>query len=63
MTECNNFEQVDSKVFASHLISTFYILEDGVSVSGLNESLTEWVNSERFATFIKVTRGNIHQVH
>ncbi|XP_075225053.1 thioredoxin-related transmembrane protein 3 [Lycorma delicatula] len=28
----------------------------------LNSSLTEWVNSERFNTFVKVTRGNIHQV-
>ncbi|KAF6203157.1 hypothetical protein GE061_003574 [Apolygus lucorum] len=27
----------------------------------LNNSLTEWVNAERFATFVKVTKGNFHQ--
>lgn len=28
----------------------------------LNVSLTKWVNTERFGTFVKITRGNIHQV-
>ncbi|XP_014257444.1 protein disulfide-isomerase TMX3 [Cimex lectularius] len=27
----------------------------------LNVSLSEWVNAERFGTFVKITRGNIHQ--
>lgn len=30
--------------------------------SELNNSLAEWVNSERFGTFVKITRGNINQV-
>ncbi|XP_050431974.1 protein disulfide-isomerase TMX3 [Adelges cooleyi] len=28
----------------------------------VNASLTRWVNTERFNTFVKVTRSNIHQV-
>ncbi|XP_050538268.1 protein disulfide-isomerase TMX3 isoform X2 [Daktulosphaira vitifoliae] len=28
----------------------------------LNSSLTEWINTERFDTFVKVTRSNIHQM-
>jgi len=27
-----------------------------------NTSLTQWVNAERFDTFIKVTRSNIHHM-
>lgn len=30
--------------------------------SDLNSSLADWVNSERFGTFVKITRGNINQV-
>ncbi|XP_008206898.1 protein disulfide-isomerase TMX3 [Nasonia vitripennis] len=29
----------------------------------LNETLYKWVNAERFPTFPKVTRGNIHQLY
>lgn len=40
-----------------------YFFEEGeTSVGGLNASLTEWVNNERFSTFIKVTRSNIDQL-
>jgi len=27
-----------------------------------NSSLTQWVNAERFDTFVKVTRSNIHHM-
>ncbi|XP_065349237.1 protein disulfide-isomerase TMX3 [Cloeon dipterum] len=30
-------------------------------LQAVNESLTHWINAERFHTFLKVTRGNIHQ--
>lgn len=33
-----------------------------VELKSLNESLYRWVNAERFSTFPKVTRGNIHQL-
>lgn len=40
-----------------------YILAEEVrDWTNLNSSLTNWVNAERFNTFVKVTRGNIHQV-
>lgn len=32
-------------------------------MDNLNETLNRWVNSERFPTFPKVTRGNIHQLY
>jgi len=27
-----------------------------------NTSLTQWINTERFDTFVKVTRSNIHHM-
>jgi thioredoxin domain-containing protein 10 len=28
----------------------------------LNASMSDWINAERFATFPKITRGNINQL-
>jgi thioredoxin domain-containing protein 10 len=28
----------------------------------MNDSLHDWVNTERFHTFMKITRGNLYQV-
>lgn len=31
-------------------------------VNGLNTSIADWINQERFTQFPKVTRGNINQL-
>nr|BAN20763.1 protein disulfide isomerase, putative [Riptortus pedestris] len=41
---------------------SLYFFEDNeIDQQKLNSSLTHWVNTERFGTFVKITRGNIHQ--
>ncbi|KAJ8898194.1 hypothetical protein PR048_003554 [Dryococelus australis] len=45
----------------------FFLLVDGSSLDeiafeNMNETMFNWVNEERFTTFPKVTRGNIHQL-
>uniref|UniRef100_A0A1B6DVR0 Thioredoxin domain-containing protein n=2 Tax=Clastoptera arizonana TaxID=38151 RepID=A0A1B6DVR0_9HEMI len=42
--------------------SHYYFNGEDKSWNELNSSLTSWVNTERFSTFVKVTRGNIHQI-
>lgn len=41
--------------------NTVYFFPDVTETEKLNVSLTKWVNTERFGTFVKITRGNIHQ--
>uniref|UniRef100_A0A224XD20 Protein disulfide-isomerase tmx3 n=1 Tax=Panstrongylus lignarius TaxID=156445 RepID=A0A224XD20_9HEMI len=42
--------------------NTHYLFDEELrDWTNLNSSLTNWVNTERFNTFVKVTRGNIHQ--
>uniref|UniRef100_A0A1B6MT86 Thioredoxin domain-containing protein n=2 Tax=Graphocephala atropunctata TaxID=36148 RepID=A0A1B6MT86_9HEMI len=50
------------EIFVYKEKSHYFYEESETSLGGLNASLSEWVNSERFATFVKVTRGNIHQL-
>lgn len=43
----------------------FYSVDSGYSISEaehLNATLYNWINEERFETFPKVTRGNIHEL-
>lgn len=47
-------------VFKEKALYPFDVEEKGWSE--LNNSLADWVNSERFGTFVKITRGNINQV-
>ncbi|XP_047113651.1 protein disulfide-isomerase TMX3 isoform X1 [Schistocerca piceifrons] len=35
---------------------------ENIDSGQLNSSLYQWINTERFSTFPKVTRGNIHQI-
>jgi thioredoxin domain-containing protein 10 len=36
--------------------------KEDLETGHLNASILDWINVERFATFPKVTRGNIHQI-
>ncbi|KAG7167206.1 disulfide-isomerase TMX3-like [Homarus americanus] len=44
----------------------FYPVPDEIDMAEdsnlLNTSLTDWINHERFTTFVKVTHGNVHQL-
>ncbi|XP_063235483.1 LOW QUALITY PROTEIN: protein disulfide-isomerase TMX3 [Bacillus rossius redtenbacheri] len=47
--------------------NSFHFINDGASLDDvayedLNDTMHSWVNEERFTTFPKVTRGNIHQL-
>lgn len=46
-------------IFCSSALENRELLEDA---EALNTTLSQWVNQERFATFPKVTRGNIQQL-
>lgn len=60
------------KLLAKEILFSAYILKQllifaghhnlSVELKSLNDSLYRWVNAERFSTFPKVTRGNIHQL-
>lgn len=42
----------------------YFVVEpnEEVDAQSLNSTLYDWVNEERFETFPKITRGNIHQI-
>ncbi|CAH0770454.1 unnamed protein product [Bemisia tabaci] len=58
----NLFEARSNPVILVHKEKTPYIFNDWSENEDLNETLSNWVNHERFATFVKVTRGNFHQL-
>ncbi|KAF5303971.1 hypothetical protein FQA39_LY01756 [Lamprigera yunnana] len=40
----------------------FYTVESNASDDHINSTLYTWINEERFETFPKITRGNIHEI-
>jgi thioredoxin domain-containing protein 10 len=38
------------------------LANNSVEMEFLNASMFDWINAERFATFPKITRGNINQL-
>jgi thioredoxin domain-containing protein 10 len=49
------------RIFLSSVITAEPVNED-LELEYLNASLFDWINAERFATFPKITRGNINQL-
>ncbi|KAB0796796.1 hypothetical protein PPYR_10857 [Photinus pyralis] len=40
----------------------FYTVESDADLDHINSTLNKWINEERFETFPKITRGNIHEI-
>ncbi|RZF39530.1 hypothetical protein LSTR_LSTR001051 [Laodelphax striatellus] len=58
-----HFQIMELPVVLVYKESSIYLFDGEEQENlNLNSSLTDWVNSERFHTFVKVTRGNIRQV-
>jgi hypothetical protein len=38
------------------------LFKEGLETGHLNASILDWINVERFPTFPRVSRGNIHQI-